>query len=314
MEKLIDLCSYPVKDVLHILLSDKTTKKNIIFATDSYKDYGADCSETSYITKEKLLGFDSLAIQPRVTKSLEAQKQRTKVKAEVMTPSWIVCKMNSYCDEDWFGRADVFEIQGDKTWTPTENKIEFPEGKTWQQYVDSRRLEITCGEAPYIVSRYDVTTGEIIPIKNRTGILDRKLRIVNENAADEIEWKKWAVRAFQSVYGYEWQGDNLLIARINLLNTYADYYENRLGKKPDKQELRSIANIISWNLWQMDAFTGTVPLHAIEDNSKTVTDDPEWESIFFNETEEKQPEAEPCRIWDWRLCNAIDFNSVKRRA
>ena len=30
---------------------------------------------------------------------------------------------------------------------------------------------------------------------------------------------------FQSVYGYEYQGDNLLIARMNLLYTLADYIE-----------------------------------------------------------------------------------------
>ena len=71
--------------------------------------------------------------------------------------------------------------------------------------MDSRRLEITCGEAPYIASRYDAATGEIIPLERRIGILDRKLRIVNENATDEDEWFKWAFRAFQSVYGYEYQ-------------------------------------------------------------------------------------------------------------
>ena len=41
------------------------------------------------------------------------------------------------------------------------------------------RMEITCGEAPYLVSRYDTTTGEPIPIGRRIGLLDRKLCVIN---------------------------------------------------------------------------------------------------------------------------------------
>ena len=55
------------------------------------------------------------------------------------------------------------------------------------------RLEITCGEAPFLASRYDTTTGEVIPIPERIGILDRKLRIVTENAGTQPdEWLKYA--------------------------------------------------------------------------------------------------------------------------
>lgn len=40
MEKLIDISSYPVAQVLDVLLQDKTTKKNIIWATDTYAEFG----------------------------------------------------------------------------------------------------------------------------------------------------------------------------------------------------------------------------------------------------------------------------------
>ena len=40
MEKLIDISSYPVADVLNLLLQDKSTKKNIIWATDTYEEFG----------------------------------------------------------------------------------------------------------------------------------------------------------------------------------------------------------------------------------------------------------------------------------
>ena len=60
----------------------------------------------------------------------------------------------------------------------------------------STRLEIACGEAPYLVSRYDMSTGElIVPPYRRIGILDRKLRIVDENTDTKEEWLKWAFRA-----------------------------------------------------------------------------------------------------------------------
>lgn len=54
--------------------------------------------------------------------------------------------MNNYCDEVWFGRVNVFNIQSGETREPIGKKKTFPEGKTWQDYVESRRLEITCGE------------------------------------------------------------------------------------------------------------------------------------------------------------------------
>lgn len=81
--------------------------------------------------------------------------------------------------------------------------------------MDARRIEVSCGEAPYLVSRYDTVTGDPIELFSRIGLLDRKLRVVTENASNESEWLKWAYRAYESVYGFEFQGDNLLLAREN---------------------------------------------------------------------------------------------------
>ena len=240
--ELINIKEYPVKNMLSALLKDKTTKKNIIFATDAYSDFDVDAK--TQITEQLLLGFGALAIQPRVLKSMEEQSERTKKKAEVFTPSWICNKMNNHCDEEWFGRTEVFNREVEHKWVINTDKIEFEKQNDWKKYVDSKRLEITCGEAPYIVSRYDTTTAEIIPVKERIGILDRKLRVVNENTDNENEWLKWCIRAFQSVYGYEFQGDNLLIARINLLTTFVEYMNDRWGHNPDDEELKKITNII----------------------------------------------------------------------
>ena len=57
--------------------------------------------------------------------------------------------MNNHCDEEWFGKKGVFNTERGNDWAVSKKKIDFPEGKTWKKYVLSKRLEITCGEAPY---------------------------------------------------------------------------------------------------------------------------------------------------------------------
>ena len=308
---LININDYPAKPVLKLLLQDKTTKKNIIFATDAYEAIGY--SATSEITPERIVNMELL---PRVEKEQAHQQARTRTKAEVFTPSWVCNKMNNHCDEEWFGRPDVFNVETENGWQTNPDSIEFGE-LSWKDYVDSRRIEITCGEAPYIVSRYDTTTGDIIPISDRIGILDRKLRVVNENAEDDKEWLKWTERAFQSVYGYEFQGDNLLIARTNLLNTYVDYYKVRLKFEPDVKALRKVANIIAWNLWQMDGITGTIPYGRPEEDF--VQAEGEWMAEILNSNEAEEmvehgqldTETPVCRIFDWRSNESVKFTDLK---
>lgn len=303
MEELIKLDSYPIRGLVGRLLQDKTTRKNILFASDSYADYGDKYKENLQMTEEVLLGFASCDIQPRVYKATAEQTERTRKRAEVFTPAWIVNQMNNHCDAEWFGRPDVFNHQDGQEWTVNTEPVEFPKGKNWKQYVDSRRLEITCGEAPYIVSRYDTATGEIIPIERRIGILDRKLRIVNENAADEAEWFKWAFRAFQSVYGYEYQGDNLLIARMNLLYTLADYIEAKWHRQATQKELEKFLNVICWNFWQMDGLKDTVPLESPSEVYHQMS--------LFGEEEPEELHKDDCKIYDWRGQKSLLFRDRK---
>ena len=309
-EKLIDIESNPVESLLDILLQDKSTKKNIIWATDTYEKYGRGFTDKEQIDRNLLLQHANI-IKPRIQKSQEAQAARTRKKAEVFTPAWLCNMMNNYCDQEWFGRKDVFNIENeDHTWTVIEEPIEFPKRKTWKHYVDSRRLEITCGEAPYLVSRYDVSTGElIVPPKRRIGQLDRKLRIVNENTADFDEWFKWTIRAFEATYGYEYQGDNLLIARVNLLLTFIDYYSERWEKEPAEKLLGQVANTIAWNIWQMDGLKDTVPLGKPYEEYHQMS--------FFDmipelsDTQSEEPEADLCKIYNWRRDNSVVFKKLK---
>lgn len=305
MEELIKLDAYPIRGLVGRLLQDKATRKNIMFASDSYAGYGAGYRDDSQMTEGVLLGFDSCDIQPRVYKAAAEQTERTRKRAEVFTPAWIVNQMNNHCDAEWFGRADVFNHQDGQEWMVSTEPVTFPEGKDWKQYVDSRRLEITCGEAPYIVSRYDTSTGELIPIERRIGILDRKLRVVNENATDEAEWLKWVFRAFQSVYGYEYQGDNLLIARMNLLYTLADYIEAKWNRQATKKELEKFLNVICWNFWQMDGMSDAPPYGIPHDDNVQL-------SLFGNE-ETNHNETVYCKIYDWRADRSKLFKSLKKR-
>lgn len=248
-------------DVLTELLRDHTTRKNIFWATHDYESLGEGFDYKDEILPERVTGEYGEVIMPRVLKSKKLQTERAKDMAEVFTPSWVCNAQNNLVDEAWFGRKDVFNVEDadSHTWKTNPDKIIFPEGKTWKDYVRATRMEMTCGEGPYLVSRYDTTTGEAIPVKDRIGLLDRKLRVVSENVDESGEWLEWAQKAFMNVYGFEWQGDNLLLAREAMLYTFIEYYQEKFNKDPLVKSIKYIAYIISWNIWQMDGLKGVVP-------------------------------------------------------
>jgi hypothetical protein len=92
------------------------------------------------------------------------------------------------------------------------------------------------------------------------GFLDKKLSVVSKYCDTQEEWLKWAKVAFQSSYGYEWQGDSLLIARENLLYTFIDYYEDKFKETPSIELQKEIAEIIVWNIFQMDGLKYVIPM------------------------------------------------------
>ncbi len=248
-------------EVLDTLLRDHTTGRNIFWATHDYEALGSEYDYHAEILPELITGKHGMVIRPRVLKSKENQTDRSKGMAEVFTPSWVCNAQNNLVDEAWFGRKDVFNVEDatNHTWQSNPNRIEFPLGKTWKDYVRATRMEMACGEAPYLVSRYDATTGKAIPIEQRIGLLDRKLRVVSENVDGSGEWLDWVQTAYKNIYAFEWQGDNLLLAREALLWTFIEYYQAKFGKAPLLKSINNIAYIISWNLWQMDGLKGVVP-------------------------------------------------------
>lgn len=281
-------------EVLATLLRDHTTGKNIFWATHDYEALGSEYGYHSEILPEQITGEHRMVIRPRVFKSKENQTDRSKDMAEVFTPSWVCNAQNNLVDESWFGRKNVFNIEdGEKhTWQSHTSKIRFPRGKKWEDYVKANRMEMACGEAPYLVSRYDTTTGDYIPIENRIGLLDRKLRIVSEKTKTDSEWIKWALTALQSTYGFEWQGDSLLLAREAIFVTFIENYQLRwnTNDKPQLNVLIKAAEIISWNLWQMDGLKYGIPSYEPLER----LDNGLFESQF-----NVKPENRFCRIMQW---------------
>jgi len=290
-----ELLQLHVQGLLEPLLADKTTGSHLIWATDAHAERGPSYRREREIEVADITGINVDVIKTRARKALEQQSARTKQHAEVFTPRHICERMLSEADASYFGASDPFL---------SRDKIPFPDTKAWQSYVDARRLEITCGEAPYLTERYDVTSGEAIPLSERLGVLDRKFRVVGENTGGEEEWLNWAFCALEATYGYEFQGDNVLLARLNLLMSFAEAYSGRFGRKPDIKSYRHAETIIVWNLWQMDGLSGTIPY-------RKATEEYRQFSLFDTEEEGIATEQPHCRIRDWRSGRSFTYSSLK---
>lgn len=287
-------------ELLKILLKDRTTKKNIIWATDSYnttQKKNDPFASKKQIKPELVTGIYGKLIQPRAVKTLEEQRRRTKDKAEVFTPLKIVKKMNDLIDST-IGSVDK---------------------NNWKRYVAELKLEIACGEAPFICSRYNPTsyTGKKIKIKNRVGFLDKKLRVVSKYCNTQDEWFYWTKEAYKSSYGYEWQGDNVLLARENLLYTFIDFYKAKFKRYPTLKLQEEMAKIVSWNIWQMDGLKYVIPM-----SCKHISRIIHGDLTLFGETPDvvEKDECEGCKynrptkhngkyaiIMDWSINKPINF-------
>lgn len=301
--------------LLDVLLKDNTTGSNILWATDNYERLGLLYNCNKPILPFLITGSNGEIIKPRVKKSKAEQQSRIRGKAEVFTPSWVCNCQNNLIDDAWFGFKGAFNIEHDKSWETSNKPVDFSltAGKNWQDYVTEIRLEITCGEAPYLVSRYDTVTGIEIAVADRIGLLDRKLRVICENVHDQNEWYLWAVKAFQSVYGYEWQGDNILLARENLLYTFIDYYKFKFKTEPNIEQLLEIAEIISWNIWQMDGLKFVVPNSCINETDVQLSMLNDKPSVTICEgCAKNRPHKHNgiyCKIKNWDTKRAIKFVS-----
>lgn len=287
-----DIERYAKNGVLDVLLSDQTTGNNIVWATAAYEERGAAYSAESEITREAITKSNLGVIKTRVEKAIEDQASLTKSFAEVFTPTWI-CKL--MIDE-----ADSLNSTGVDLLSDVKEK---------RSYIRSRILEITCGEAPFITNRYDAANGTYVPFEERIGILDRKLTIVKDISTSRNTWKRWAEEALKSVYGYEYQGDNLLIARINVLRTMESAIQDAGYDSLRTIELKNLAKIITWNFWQMDGLDGCVPFKALNESYY----EPSIFDLLLPETDSdiKKHETVFSKIFDWRSNAEIEFRELQ---
>ena len=265
-------------DLLKILLKDRTTKKNIVWATHSYELLGKGFAPSDRITPSRVTGAYANLIQPRSEKSKYEQKDRTKIRAEVFTPTWLVEKQNGYVEAE----LEALDLE---------------------DYIQVRWLEITCGEAPYMVTRYDTVTGEEIPLSERVGFVDRKLQRISREVSDEVTFYDLVKKAYRASYGYEYQGDSLLLARENLLVTFEDYYLAKIGNQPTLEQKKEIATIISYNVFQMDGLKKISPYSAKQEQSQQL-------SLFSDELEVEQAEESKTQIKDWKKNKMIGFERL----
>ena len=243
-----------------ILLKDRTTGKNIIWANDGKNQ------------REEIQLKDIYSIKPRHEKIRELQKIRTKVRAEIFTP------------------PDICQIQNDFIVT---------DEKDFEKYIDAKFLEITCGEAPYLVNRYNAVTGEPIEFDKRFGLLDRKLKLIKKENLKPID--EWTRRAVQSIYGYEFQGDNLFLARRNVFETIKEFLAGKIPSKELTEFLKEVAEIISWNLWQMDGLKFTIP-YADTNPQMDLFGKPAPQGEIF------------CQIMDWKNSKPVKFKDIVKGA
>ncbi len=243
-----------IPELISVLLWDRTRRRNIRWATDSYLEKGSGYYPEKAIRVSHVRDVKRTVITPRVSKELSVQKDRTKASAEVFTPTWVVKKQNDLIEEEF-----------------KDLELEEYVAKTW--------LEITCGEGPYMCSRYDMVSGEPIEIKDRVGFVDRKLQRISREVDDHDEWARLVTIAYKSSFGYEFQGDSLLLARENMLYTFIDYYIEKFDRMPLLIYMESIAKIISYNVFQMDGLKYIVPMTDGEYSSGTPAIIKDWDSL-----------------------------------
>ena len=334
------------EEVLAVLMKDRSTGRNLIWATDDYAARGKGFGANDEMQVAQIADRNHPVIRPRVDKNAEEQRQRSVKRAEVFTPSWICNKQNNLVDAAWFGwkkrDSSPFNTElpmggspssaaADATdmflpWKTSLQRVKFPKGKTWQEYVKAPRLEVSCGEAPYLASRYDTVSGRIIPVCERIGLLDRKLRVITENVGtiDPQDWLYYAKRAVQSIYGFDWQGDNVLLARENVLftvveNFNADFFgEESSGLNWTTKSLLEFAEIISWNIWQMDGIKYVVPMSCKPKVTKTALLDGTVETHTeecpgCRKKDNSRHTGTYCKIMDWNSGQEVKFATLQEK-
>lgn len=308
--KLIDINEDYIEEtfpgVLDLLLADKSSKKNIIWGTDNYSSLGELYNEDKQILKRLIIKENCNIIKPRIKKSKSEQLGRSRDMGEVFTPKWVCFEQINMADEAFFNaEIKVFSMFAKSKVVSKELAI---------KYILDCRMEVACGEGPYLTSRYDAVSGAFIPRDERSGIFDRKMNLVDAYSEDDDEWIQLSIKALQSVYGYDFQGDNVLLTRENILLSYLEAFFLRFNHYPSNEYVLNIANIISWNIWQMDGLKYVVPFSCHKEAPISLFDDEEEVDCPGCLSDDiSKHNGIRCSIMDWQSNQQILINEMLRK-
>lgn len=181
---------------------------------------------------------------------------------EVYTPAWLCNLQIGLHDDNWAGVDNLFNTARIGDWeTEQDVYAKLPEDR-WLEYLKFPVLEACCGEGAYLAFRYDKVTGEPIPLRDRAGVLDRKLLIAFHYARahqvlPEQTYNLFA-DALDRVHGYEYQARPLLIARENMVLTVIDFLRSA-GITATQEQVDDLCRRAVRQLPQMDGLTQCIP-------------------------------------------------------
>ena len=295
-------------DLLALLLQDHSTGRNIIWATDDYAARGDGFGVSSEITTDRIRGDGDAVIRPRIDKSPDEQRRRVTQKAEVFTPSWLCNVQNNQVDAVWFGlhKDDSSPFNAETPdeglgWKTTPASVKFTKEKPWQ---------------------------------------------------DPQDWLHYAKRAVQNIYGFDWQGDNVLLARENIVATVIETFTHVFcgGEisdfasfhvfPPIEDEggdlgldfaadtvvddgcarlshlyLLELAEIVSWNIWQMDGLKFVAPMSCHLEKRLFKTSGGETVTLVSEcpgceKGDNARHNGVYCRVMDWATGRSAAFRDL----
>ena len=110
----------------------------------------------------------------------------------------------------------------------------------------------------------------------------------------------------------------MLLARENILYTFAEHYADNFEVPAIPEYLIKIAKIVAWNIWQMDGIKFVVPNSCTEDINeqydlfgditRTVIPCPGCER-----NDHSKHNGIYCRIYDWPANRSVEFYSFIKK-
>ena len=105
-----------------------------------------------------------------------------------------------------------------------------------------------------------------------------------------------------------------MLTRENLLYTFIDYYVDKFDICPIKEYLREIAEVLAWNIWQMDGLKFVIPNSC---HNETKVEYYLWGEETHEEYCEGCRKGNPkrhngiyCYIMDWEKNKRVKFVSL----